>query len=478
MTNVTDWSWVVAGDAPISDSRTDDIWFFDDINGWLVNSNGQVRQTTDGGLTWHQRRFIDPSIPGFPYLRCMGWPNQRVGWIGSVTKFSTGKEYLNVLLHKTEDSGVNWTALTNLPQDAPAGICGMFAVSEDVVYGAGTNDPNLPGPGVIKTTDGGASWTHVDMSEHADNLIDVYFSDENTGWVVGGKIDQNCPKTKPGYETAQQYAPLKPVVLKTTDGGASWTDKAAGVAFDCGEWGWKIQWLDAMHGFVSLENFTAAAILLTTDGGETWTRKPIVDGAGAQINEDLEGIGFITPQSGWVGGWGKAFSGLLNSATVDGGTTWISQDNDASDLASDVRTRINRFRFVGDPIRAGYCSGHTVYKGGPKDQMVAMKTQAPAREASAQGFAMAHLPYDATGVVEISYVLESDANRVFVGIWNHFAFHIRTVIDNKPQLKGDHSVTWDGRDDEGNRLAAGVYICRMSVDGRAGESLMVRLPAE
>ncbi|MGO8005961.1 hypothetical protein ACC725_38910, partial [Rhizobium ruizarguesonis] len=61
-------------------------------NGWLVNSNGQVCQTTDGGLTWRQRRFIDSSMAGFPYLRCMAWPNERVGLIGSVTKFSAGKD--------------------------------------------------------------------------------------------------------------------------------------------------------------------------------------------------------------------------------------------------------------------------------------------------------------------------------------------------------------------------------------------------
>ncbi|MBY5890761.1 hypothetical protein HFN49_31805 [Rhizobium leguminosarum] len=476
MTDVTDWTWIVAGDVPVSNSRTDDIWFFDENNGWLVNSNGQVCQTTDGGLTWRQRRFIDSSMAGFPYLRCMAWPNERVGWIGSVTKFSAGKEYLDILLHKSEDGGETWTALTNMPQDAPAGVCGLFAVSEHVVYGAGTNDPSLAGPGVVKTTNGGASWTYIDMSEHADNLIDVYFSDENTGWVVGGKISPSCPTTKPGYETAPQYAPLRPVVLKTTDGGTTWTNKAAGVNFDCGEWGWKIQWLDAMHGFVSLENFTAAAILVTTDGGESWTRKPIVDGAGTQINEDLEGVGFITPKSGWVGGWGKEFTGLLNSVTVDGGDTWNSQNSDASMPASDLRTRINRFRFLGNPIRMGYCSGHAVYKGGPKSQMVAKSAQAATRVAAAPGFAMGYLSEDTAGTVEISYVLESDANRIFVGIWNHFAFHIRTLVDNRPQAKGRHSVIWDGRDDEGKRLAGGVYICRMSVDGRAGESQMVRLP--
>ena len=147
-----------------------------------------------------------------------------------------------------------------------------------------------------------------------------------------------------------------------------------------------------MHGFVSLENFTAAAILVTTDGGETWTRKPIVDSAGALINEDLEGVGFITPKSGWVGGWGKAFGGLLNSATVNGGATWVGEDNDPSNPDSDVRTRINRFRFIGDPIRTGYCSGRTVYKGGPKEQMVAMKAQAVRRVADAGGFALAYVP--------------------------------------------------------------------------------------
>jgi photosystem II stability/assembly factor-like uncharacterized protein len=409
----------------------------------------------------------------------MGWPNETIGWIGAVTKFSSGKEYLDVLLHKTTDGGATWTALHNMPQDAPAGVCGMFAVNEQVVYGAGTNDPDLPGPGIVKTTDGGATWTHVDMSAHADNLIDMYFQDEMTGWVVGGKIDAACPKTKPGYETAPQYARLKPVVLKTTDGAATWVNKAAGVeGFDCGEWGWKIQWLDDRNGFVSLENFTAAAILVTTDGGETWTRRPIVDGAGTQINEDLEGIGFLTPESGWVGGWGSAFEGLLNSATTDGGATWVAENNDPSGANSDARTRVNRFRFIGDPIRTGYCSGRTVYKGGPTDQIAAITTLAAAGVAEPAGFAMAYVPSLARGAVEISYVLQADAGRVFVGIWNHFAFHIRTLVDSQPQLKGRHTVTWDGRDDEGNRLAGGVYICRMSVDGKAGESQMIRLPKE
>lgn len=477
MTANTDWTWAVAGDAIIASSRTDDIWFFDETSGWLVNSNGQVGQTEDGGFTWQQRAFINPSTPGFPYLRCMGWPNPRIGWIGAVTTFRSGTDYLDILLHKTVDAGATWIALKNLPEDSPAGICGLFAVSENVVFAAGTNDPNLPGPGFIKTTDGGASWSHTDLSQLADNLIDVYFSDESTGWIVGGKIDPTCPKIKPGYETSPQYAQLKPVVLKTTDGGVTWVNKAAGTTgFECGEWGWKIQWLDDLHCFVSLENFTNSAILATSDAGETWTRKPIVDASGALINEDLEGIGFITPDLGWVGGWGMKFEGLYNSVTVDGGTNWTAQDHDPADPNSDARIRVNRYRFIGDPIHTAFCSGQTVYKGGPRSQMTAMRTAAAARVAQPAGFAMAHVPFDSRGSVQISYVLEADADTVFVGIWNHFAFHVRTLVDSMPQAKGRHRVVWDGRNAEGNRLAGGVYICRMSVNGTAGDSQMVRLP--
>jgi photosystem II stability/assembly factor-like uncharacterized protein len=478
MTDIRDWVWAVAGDAPEANSRTDDIWFFDETSGWLVNSNGQVCQTNDGGQTWQQREFIDPSSAAFPYLRCMAWPSREQGWIGSVTKFSSGKEYLDILLHRTKDGGATWTAQRNMPQDAPAGICGIFAVNEDVIYGAGTNDPNLAGPGVVKTSDGGASWSYVDLSTQADNLIDIHFTDAKTGWVVGGKIDPACPNNKPGFETAPQYARLKPVVLKTTDGGQTWVDKAAAVAgVDCGEWGWKIQWLDSRHGYVSLENLTAAAILLTDDGGETWTRKPIADAAGKQINMDLEGIGFIAPQAGWVGGWGRSSEGLFNSVTVDGGATWTAQDNVPGDPQSDARARINRYRFIGDPIRVGYCSGRTVYKGGPSSAMMGLKTARAAASPRPVQFAMAHVPFDSRGSVEISYVLPQDAERVFVGIWNHFAFHVRTIVDRIPQAAGRHSVVWDGLDDQGNRLAGGVYICRMSVNGNTGESQMVRLPA-
>ena len=126
---------------------------------------------------------------------------------------------------------------------------------------------------MMKTVDGGGTWTAWDMSPLASILIDCYFVDALHGWVVGGKADEPTPTTRDK---------LKPVVLETRDGGQTWTNRLAGQdgAFPFGEWGWKIQFLNSKTGFVSLENFRAAAILKTSDGGQTWMRLLVNDPQG------------------------------------------------------------------------------------------------------------------------------------------------------------------------------------------------------
>jgi hypothetical protein len=138
MSVIANWTWI-ATNAPVATSRTDDIWFFDDSAGWLLNSNGQVCQTTDGGESWSQKLFVAPGPPTYPYLRCMGWPSRNVGWIGAVT--SGEMNYLDILLHKTEDGGKTWRAMKNMPQGSPAGICGMYAVTESLMSSNPASDP-------------------------------------------------------------------------------------------------------------------------------------------------------------------------------------------------------------------------------------------------------------------------------------------------------------------------------------------------
>lgn len=503
-------SWHTQRNSPIASSRTDDIWFFDAKTGWLVNSSGYVCKTTDGGQCWHPKFFVCPGSKGKPYLRCMGWGSHKVGWIGAVTGIGDDglknpDNYLNTLLHQTHDAGETWQRVMNLPKAAPAGICGFYAVNEKVAYGAGTNDPSMPGPGVIKTVDGGANWQLIDMSAHADNLIDIYFFDEHYGYVVGGKNQDHCPLNNPAYPPPRlsAYVQLMPVVLRTRDGGKSWDNVAANTqGFVCGEWGWKIQFLNKKVGFISLENFASAAILKTVDGGDSWTRHDIRDASGKMLNVDLEGIGFINEKQGWVGGWGVNFTGMLNSYTSDGGLTWTPQDHNPLNSSSDPRLRINRYRFIGHPVTAGFCSGQQVYQlqiGGSPKKAAFAKTAAFSGASQARlepahsgekvdkhafagrnqvlpqpDFAMAwkKLP---DGKIEISWQLPAETGNVFVGLWNQFAFYVTTLMQARVQSAGRQTLIWDGRDAHGKPLGAGVYICRLSADGRQGGSLMLRL---
>jgi len=337
--------------------------------------------------------------------------------------------------------------------------------------------------------------------------------------VVGGLIDEKSKVDQKAYPPPRlsRYGQVKPVILRTRDGGKSWTNTTSNIKdFESGEWGWKIQFLNETHGFISLENFRNASILVTANGGKSWVKKHVAKdqkSGSPAINNDLEGIGFINERQGWVGGWGfqdlsAPVGGLENSYTEDGGDTWIAQDHlpdPDSTIPNDPRYRINRYRFVKDiagNVTTAYCSGQQVFNlsigGGKKGAFgartlglsAALKRVEPANSnqrdpASAttqkalavdpdHGFELAQIPSD-DGTVRISYTLPADAENVFVGLWNKFAFHIRTLVSETTQARGQRTIVWDGKDDQGNSAGPGVFICRMCTAGGKGASQLIEL---
>lgn len=435
--------------APLASSRTDDIWFNDLLTGWAVNSDGSIVKTTDGGDSW----TVQLSAPG-AYLRCVGFANANVGWAGTLS--------LNRRLFHTTNGGATWTRISPLPTSAPIAICGISVVSDKIVFASGTNRPNDV-PRMMKTVDGGANWTAWDMSAHASILIDTWFRDSLHGWVVGGKANEPTPTTRDK---------LKPVVLETTDGGATWTNRLAGQEsnFPFGEWGWKIQFLNEQIGFVSLENFSEAAILKTTDGGLTWTRLKIND---AQGNVNLEGIGFIDEQRGWVGGWGPGgFGGPgpmdaqgYSSATTDGGQNWTD--------ANEIGLFINRFRFFGNPVTLGYASGDTVYKYSadpvptPPGNLVAAVDPRRAMLPEVRFESSADL-------IAVKINVPIGCKRMTLQVWDRFGVDIGCVLDEIRPEAGERVFRWDAMDSTGNPIATGEYILRLTVDDMSASSILFR----
>jgi hypothetical protein len=160
--------------APImSKGRTDDIWFSDENIGWAVNSNGQILSTIDGGHNWSEQLRL-PDV----YLRCISFSDKTHGWVGTLTASNR--------LFKTIDGGENWIKIENLPKN-PSAICGICAVSNDVIFAAGTNYPNRS-CAVLKSIDSGKSWISIDMSHYANLLVDIFFINE-TKQLVGLLVD-------------------------------------------------------------------------------------------------------------------------------------------------------------------------------------------------------------------------------------------------------------------------------------------------
>lgn len=412
------YNWVVADpNLPIA-ARYDDISFVNPNLGWAVNSSGQIFKTTDGGNSWTLQLQIKS------YFRCVKFADSLNGWAGTLNN--------SQLLYHTTDGGNHWNLVTNIPTSpvSPKRICGLFVVNKNIVYGSGAYD----GPAaIIKTTNGGATWKVIDMSSYATNMIDSYFVNKDSGFVVGGS---------PNAIFDPNNGTTKVVILYTSDGGDTWVTRYTGTTTP--EWGWKINFPTPNIGYVSVENFHSASFVKTTNGGVSWTQKNI---SGL---DDLEGIGFINQNTGWVA------ARSVENLTTDGGASWQTVD---------IGSQINRFQFFGDTL--GYASGQTIYK----------YTKEPATKIAEENytpksfFLSQNYPNPFNPSTTIQYTLPEPA-QVTIRIYDGLGKELRTILDAY-QTSGTHEVKWDGKDANGILVASGFYIYRIDAGGKAESKMMV-----
>jgi len=412
------YNWDVADPNLPTAARYDDISFVNPNLGWAVNSSGQIFRTTNGGNSWTMQLQISA------YFRCVKFADSLNGWAGTLDNTQ--------LLYHTTDSGKNWNLVTNIPTSpvSPKRICGLFVVNKNIVYGSGAYD----GPAVIiKTTDGGTNWQSIDMSSYATNLIDCYFVNKDSGFVVGGS---------PNAVFNPNTGTTKVVVLYTADGGNTWVTRYTGT--NTPEWGWKINFPTPMTGYVSVENFNSASVVKTTDGGLSWIQKNI---SGI---DDLEGIGFINQNTGWTA------ARATEKFTADGGDIWQTVD---------IGEQINRFQFFGDTL--GYASGQTVYKYSKQNATAVKETKTQPKHF----FLSQNYPNPFNPSTTIEYTLPEPA-QVTIRIYDGLGKELRTILDAY-QTSGTHKVKWDGKDSNGILVASGFYIYRIDAGGKAESKMMV-----
>jgi len=280
-------SWQAVPGSPFHSYRFEDAAFLSPARGWIVDGSGETYETADGGDTWTLRSDLANT-----YLRTTAFVRPDLGWAGVL--------YGPEALLETSDGGLTFTDISariSPAMPSGAGICGLFAHSETDVWGVG----QWNGPGyAIHTTDGGQTWSRRDLSALAGSLVDVYFHDALRGIAVGGTDNVNNGS--------------RAVVLGTDDGGQTWSRRFVSSGDDTvAEWAWKISFPTPDVGYVSVEylgDTQDGKVLKTTDGGQTWTELRVPGGG------SMQGLGFLTPLIGWTSGRGRAMR------TLDGGETW------------------------------------------------------------------------------------------------------------------------------------------------------------
>jgi len=204
---------------------------------------------------------------------------------------------------RTTDGGTTWTSQA----ERPAGdLASVFFTDSDGGWAVGG------GGNILHTTDGGGAWT-AQASGTTYDLSSVFFADENAGWAVGGR-----------------YSPSVSTIRHTTSGGTTWMAQAAGTP----DWLYSIFFTDVNTGWAVGENGT---ILHTANGGTNWTTQ--IDG----MSHCLYSVFFADSNTGWAVG----YSGSIRH-TTNGGTNWTAQTSGTTDeLHSVVFTDANTGWAVG-----------------------------------------------------------------------------------------------------------------------------------
>ncbi|MCF8262906.1 MAG: T9SS type A sorting domain-containing protein [Melioribacteraceae bacterium] len=289
--------------------------FMDANNGLAVGQNGLVIKTTDGGTTWTKEESGSSSKLRGVFLYDTG--------IGAVS--GQGDEIITMGVEEVvgfDSWTINYTNVT-FPESSAKAINTAWMLSPNTIV-VGTSEG-----GILKTVDGGGSWTSPiqPVGSGLDHINHIWFSDAGTDGLAFGNsgkiyqsadagnswntIDLDTASNIIGYSVVDDdliFACGTNVVLKSTDGGASWdyVTNPTEASKDLNS----IAFVDANIGYTGGKT---NIVYRTTDGGASWDS--VYNAAGTV--RDLKVWDALTFMVIGDGGIQKTTDGGATFATID-----------------------------------------------------------------------------------------------------------------------------------------------------------------
>lgn len=172
-----------------------------------------VYKSVNGGQTWEQVLFINDST-GIADLVIHPSNHNIVyaaGWNRIRNNYRSVVDGPDAKIYKSENGGITWTVLGNgLPMDASSRIgIDISKSNPNILYACYAEAGNFKLKGIYKSTNGGDSWTSLDVTEFKDEIYGGF------GWYFG--------KIRINPNDANDVFLLGVDMIRSKDGGASWT---------------------------------------------------------------------------------------------------------------------------------------------------------------------------------------------------------------------------------------------------------------
>ncbi|MEO8513525.1 MAG: T9SS type A sorting domain-containing protein [Ignavibacteria bacterium] len=157
-------SWVVVNSGALFPSN---LTFLSETTGWAAGFQTSLYKTTDGGQNWFQQ-FKNQSNT---FSRGIIFPNSTTGFYAT-----------DYYIYRSTDGGDNWSESFYAFNIYPASMSFLNANTGWALSSiADTTLRNV----VLKTVNAGISWNVYELNLQNRKFRDIFFSSQNTGWIVG-----------------------------------------------------------------------------------------------------------------------------------------------------------------------------------------------------------------------------------------------------------------------------------------------------